>query len=427
MVTLRSSKKLVISATIVGNILEWYEFGLYAYLAPTISKLFFPPTDTELAATINILLIFAVGFISRPIGGLFFGHIGDRYGRRIAILSSITTITLPTFLIGVLPTYEKIGYWAPVLLGLMRILQGFPVGGEFPGTICYLEESASSKERGYFGSFAFFASQIGIFLTIIESYLMEHYLSLKDLLQWGWRISFLVGGLIGLIGFSLRYRLKETPLFQTLEKQEKVAKAPIHKVLKEFKMKMFYTFLIAALPLGSFYLIFVFIGVYMERYFGNARPKSLMINAVFMLLSTIFLPFIGKLSDRYGCKRMLQVSAGLTALIAFPFFYEVVHGNLWGMYILQFILVALISIHFALLPQELAGFFPTSVRFTGLAFSYNICNIIIAGSFPFLALFLINKTGNPYIPAVFLASIALMTFFALLPSRESGGELDVIE
>jgi len=230
-----SSRKLIISATTVGSILEWCEFSLYTFLGPTIAKLFFPPTDSNITSTMNILLIFGIGFISRPIGGLFFGYIGDRYGRRIALLSSIIMITFPTFMMGFLPIYAEIGYWAPVLLVALRLLQGFPVGGQFPGTMCYLAESVSPKERGFIGSFAFFGTQLGIMINILECLYIDRYVSTQQFLDWGWRVSFITSGFIGLLGFALGYILKETPLFLSLEKQEHVNKAPIVDVIKKFK------------------------------------------------------------------------------------------------------------------------------------------------------------------------------------------------
>ncbi len=403
----------------MGNILEWYEFGLYAYLAPVISRIFFSPSHTELAAIINVLLIFAIGFLSRPLGGIFFGYIGDRYGRRIAILSSIMMTTIPTFLIGLLPTYAQIGPWAAWLLVLLRLFQGFPVGGEFPGTICYLTESAPAGKRAYLGSYAFFGSQIGTLLNIVECLLMEHYLAPEQLAAWGWRLSFIIGGCIGLLGFTLRYRLTETPLFSALEKKDHVTKTPIRKALHGYKKKMVYAFFIAALPLGGYYMVFVFTGIYLEQFTHTSVSLGLVITAAYLLLSTISLPLCGKLGDRYGLKKLLMSSSIAIAILSFPFYYFAGHGLLLMTAVLGICLVLLLSLHFALISQSLSGLFPTSVRFTSLAFSYNLCNMILAGTAPFFALYAVKATHNTTSPAFVLMLLALCTFTALAFLREN--------
>src|SRR5579883_2610675 len=231
------SQRTAIIASIIGSGLEWYEFALYAYLAPVLSKVFFPPSS-DLGPFISTLLIFAIGFIARPLGGLVFGYIGDHLGRKSALFSSIVLITVPTFLVGLLPTYAQIGAWSPFLLGLMRFLQGFPAGGEFPGAMCYLIESSSPKRRGYMGSWTFFGSQLGSIFSMVEVLLMEHFLPARDLETWGWRMTFIIGGVIGLLGCFLRQRLKETPIFHEVEKHHQIALTPIRSALKTQKKNL---------------------------------------------------------------------------------------------------------------------------------------------------------------------------------------------
>ena len=418
-----SSKKLIITATTIGNILEWYEFELFLYLSPKISTLFFPKHDSDLVALINILLIFSIGCLSRPLGGIFFGYIGDRYGRRLALLSSIILITIPTFLIAFIPTYAQIGYASPILLCCLRFLQGFPLGGEFPGTMCYLMENAKPNERGFMSSFALFGALIGVTFNIIECLIMSYFLTDAQILSWGWRLSFFFGGLIGLTGLFLRFQLKETPLFETLEKKHEIIKAPLHKVLKNYKKSILYIFFIAALPLSSSYFIFIYTGIYLEQVFHLTRTEGLMINGLFLIQAITILPFIGLVSQRFGVKKILLSSAALTAILSIFLHLMAKNPHLPLILFFEFIIVILVSFHFAMICQSLSGLFPTEIRFTGLALGYNVCSGFIAGSVPFLSIVLAQKTHGIISPSIVLMSLALFTFAGIFPLKEKEGLL----
>ncbi len=421
----KNSKKLIISASITGNVIEWYEFGLFAYLTPTISKLFFPPSFSNLSSIFSVLFIFAIGFISRPLGGILFGYIGDTFGRRISLLSSVIMIIFPSFIIGLLPTYEQIGCWAPICLAFYRILQGIPVGGECPGTMCYLIECSSLKDRGFMGSFAFFGSQIGILLNIIECYILDNVLTRQQLLDWGWRCSFMIGGIIGLIGLFLRYQLKETPLFLTLEQQDHIAKAPLHKLFKECKYKMIMALFVGALPIGGFYQIFVFTSIYLEEFFRLTSNQGLLLNGAFLLVSTSILPFVGKLSSKFSIKKLFIHSALYVCALAFPFYLFVIRGYFPAAILMALLMVLCISVQFALISQAMAGLFSTSVRFTGLALSYNCSNIIFAGAFPLFSIFIVKMTGFLYAPAFSIFILALISCLTVIRLKQRGGELEV--
>jgi MHS family proline/betaine transporter-like MFS transporter len=192
----------IVLAVTFGNILEWFEIYLFVYWAPTLSGVFFD-FDSALLNLTSIFLIFGIGFIARPLGAIFFGHLGDMIGRKKSFLLSITVMTIPTFLMGFLPTYAQVGIWSPILLGILRLLQSFPAGGESPGAFCYLYENADSGNQKFMTSWGGFGNQIGTILSVVESILMEKFLPLDFLLSWGWRISFFTGGLIGLLGIYL--------------------------------------------------------------------------------------------------------------------------------------------------------------------------------------------------------------------------------
>ena len=420
---LKASKRLVISATIAGNVLEWYEFGLYAYLGPTIASLFFPPTDQGFAATVNVLMIFSIGFLSRPFGGLLFGSLGDRLGRRFALLLSIVTMSLPTFVIGFLPTFAQVGYLAPLSLCIFRLIQGIPVGGEFPGTICYLMETAGSKEKGFFSSFAFFGSQLGILFNVAECLLLETFLTKEQILDWGWRISFFTGGAIGLFGFYLRHKLRETPLFVALEKRHHVAKAPIHHVLRSQKKRILLAFLIGALPLGGFYAIFLFASIYLEQFFHLTVDQGLLLSGGLLLVSTSFLPWVGRCADKTSPKKILLFSALLTAVLTIPLTYAFQFKSFYFVLFFTLLLVLSTSASFALISQAMANLFPTTVRFTSLAMAYNLSNVFFAGVIPMVAIYYMKVYHSIHSLAWSLVFLSLVSAFAVLSLQEKNSDL----
>ena len=228
----------VILAVTFGNLLEWYEIYLYVYWSPVIAKLFFPP-EAEKINLSRTFLIFAVGFLARPLGGLFFGRLGDSIGRKKAFILSLVMMTIPTILTGFLPTYGQVGILAPVFLTCIRFLQSFPAGGELPGAICYLYECSEIHRRRYSCSWAFFGVLSGLLFSTTECFILEILLSQKDLITWGWRISFLFGGIIGLCGVLVRSRLHETPLYQEMAKHSQIVKEPIFRVLYEYRKVLF--------------------------------------------------------------------------------------------------------------------------------------------------------------------------------------------
>ncbi len=410
------SQRMAIIASTIGSGLEWYEFALFAYLAPVLAKVFFPPSS-DLASFISTLLIFAIGFIARPLGGLFFGYFGDRFGRRNALFYSIVLITAPTFFIGLLPTYAHIGWWAPLLLAILRFLQSFPAGGEFPGAMCYLVESSSSAKRGYMGSWTFFGSQLGSIFSMVETLVLEHYLPEHDFEAWGWRLSFIFGGLIGLLGCFLRFRLKETPIFEAVEAHHHVALRPIRSALKTQKKNLAMGFFFAVLPLAGYYMLFVFSPIFLQKVVGISYFHGLIINGAMLVLSTVLLPFIGILGDKYSTRFLLLATAiGVILFVPFLYFSPTI-DSLPRMLIVQAIVIILISFHFALLPRIMTELFPSSLRFTSVALSYNLSNMFVGGSAPAFALALIHYTTNAFYPALLFIAAALLTLVAVYFSK----------
>jgi MHS family proline/betaine transporter-like MFS transporter len=254
----------IILAVTIGSILEWYEIYLYVFWSPILSKLLFNHSS-DTVNLIGTFLLFAAGFLARPFGGILFGRIGDRFGRKRSLTLSIVVLAIPSFVMGVLPTYEEIGLIAPLTFGLIRLLQALPAGGELPGAFCYLYESTHIHHRRYMTSWGAVGNQLGIIISMFECYLLEQFLTPEQLISWGWRLSFIVGGVIALFGFFLRYRLNETPLYKDMERHHHVVRQPILQVIGQYKKSILMGILFCLSNSVGFYLISVLFPVYFRR------------------------------------------------------------------------------------------------------------------------------------------------------------------
>jgi MFS family permease len=411
--------KTVIFAATIGNLLEWYEIYLYVYWAPIISRLFFEngPNSSNLLQT---FLIFGVGFLGRPIGGIVLGRIGDRIGRRKILIFSILMMIFPTFMTGLLPTYESIGIAAPYLLATLRFLQSFPAGAELPGAFCYLYESHPWAIRRYKCSWAVWGYQLGILLSTIECFLLEKYLTPEDLINWGWRISFIFGGLIGFFGLCLRYQLHETPLFQEMHKHEQVVKESILQVVFKHKTRIMKGILFCALNSSAFYLISVNFPLYFGQILGIDFKDNLLITICLLILMTLPLPLFGKLADRFCNKTILVSAVSGIIILLYPLYIAIDHSSIFFTSLIIVVFCLLYTCTSALIPYIVADLFPTHDRFTCSAISFNCADALIGGFTPVAALYLLNQTNNPasfiWI-LLFGAVLSLLGYLYLHPRR----------
>jgi MHS family proline/betaine transporter-like MFS transporter len=413
----KKEKRTVILAVTIGNLLEWYEIYLYVYWAPIIAKLFFSfeSANTNLIFT---YLIFALGFLARPLGGLFFGRLGDRIGRKKAMVLSIMMMIFPTFVTGLLPTCTQVGCFAPIILAFMRILQAFPAGGELPGAFCYLYESSQPENRRYLSSFGAYGYQIGILISTIECFFLEKYLSPEDLMTWGWRASFIIGGLFGFFGLFLRYKLHETPLYQEMVQHHKLVKEPILTILLRYKERIVTGFLFCALNSCSFYLLSVNFPVYFVKILGISYSSNLIITALFLLLMTLPLPLFGKLADRYNNKKMLIISTvGMIALLP-PLVLAINYSAIYAIAIIVVIYSLLFTCTSALIPYILCDLFPTYARFTCVGVSFNLVDAVIGGFTPAIALVLLSITKNQASFCYLLFFVAILSLIGYLRMKE---------
>jgi len=414
----KKKRATVITAVMIGNILEWYEIYLFVYWAPIISKLFFPPNDGTGALT-NTFLVFALGFLSRPFGGIFFGRLGDRIGRKKALILSVLMMTVPTFVMGLLPTYHSIGGAAVWILLFMRLCQSFPAGGELPGGFCYLYESSPLNSRRFLCSWATVAYQLGILISTVECYLLEKFLSPESLISWGWRLSFFVGGLFGLFGLLLRYKLHETPLFQEMILHEKVVRDPILQVLYRYKGKILLGTLFCVLNSSAFYLLSVHLPIYFVQLFNTNYSNTLIYTIFFLLFITIPIPFFGYLGDKWNNKALLIGSTLAMIFLLYPLHYGIQTASPW----ITMSSILAYGIFFtclsALIPYIVAELSPTYVRFTCTAISFNLADSVIGGFTPVGALLLINYTHNSssFIWILLFSSLLSLIGYLLMKPR----------
>jgi MHS family proline/betaine transporter-like MFS transporter len=403
----------IIAACSIGNFLEWYDYALYGYLTSILARIFFPAAEGS-SALFNTLMVFAVGFIMRPLGSIVFGMIGDRSGRKIGLLLSILFMTLPTILMGMLPTYLQIGISAVIFLTILRVFQGIPIGGEIGGIMCYLTEIAPPGKKGFFGSWAFFGSQVGFIFSSLEIYAFEKWMPPEAFSQWGWRLSFVLGGILGVFGWYLRRRLHETPAFHYIINHHQILKNPVSTTFQNYKKQLFQTFCLSAISSGAFYMAYFFSSIFLIDILQINLPQNLLLNAGLLSLSCLCMPFFGKLGDRYGIKRLIILSSFGVILLPYFMYYFAIQGELKLALFFQIVLTLFLTLNYSLLPAFLYKIFPTQIRYTGVGFAYNLSNAILGGPAPLLSLYLIQMTGSNMTPAFYLIALGLISLIPFL-------------
>ncbi len=413
-----SHVKKVLIAGMIGNVLEWYDFVVYGYLAGIIGKLFFPSNDptTEL---IKAFAVFAVGFIARPIGATFFGFLGDKIGRRKALMISIILMAISTTAIGLLPTYYQIGILAPILLTLLKITQGLSVGGEYTTSVSFVVEHAPKSKRGLFGSIAILGAVIGILLGSASSAFITKILSEDALYSYGWRILFMTGIILGFLGYYVRRNIEETPKFKELEIRKEIDKNPILDLLKNYRGEFLKTFFLSVFQAVGFYTLFVYLAQHLIKFVHLLKSTALTINTVGMIVLAFLIPIFGYLSDKFGRKIFILLSTGLTFMFAYPLFVYISSGSVLNAQ-LGLIIFAVITAGFmAVLPTTLVEIFPTKVRNTGYSLGYNLPFAIFGGTSPLIATLLIKYTNNLASPSIYLMFAAAVAFLSGLMLKES--------
>jgi MHS family proline/betaine transporter-like MFS transporter len=406
-----------------GNILEWYDFAVFGFLAPVISSQFFP-ADDRFAGLIKVYGVFAAGYLMRPIGGMLFGHLGDRFGRKRALELSILMMALPTFLVGCLPTHAQIGTSAALLLIVLRLAQGVSVGGELIGSMSYIVETAPPGKRGLYGSWTLFTAIGGILVGSIAVTWLRSALDAEDLAAWGWRVPFLFGVTIAAVGIWLRRSLPESEAFEKASEEDDSYRSPVLRAIAEAGGRIAHLSALLALYGTSFYMLFVWMPTYYTDILDPPIPHAYMVNTVSMVLLLALLPVAGALSDRFGRRRVLLVAMSLNALLVYPLFMAVDTGQVAFALAAQLGFAVLVASIQGPMPAYMAEMFPTRIRASALGISYNVTLGLLGGTAPLVATWLISSTGDMAAPALYLVFLSAVSIVALLTLRvREGGPL----
>jgi len=414
----------IVLASVIGTTVEWYDFLIYGTAAALVfNKLFFPSFD-PLVGTLAAFGTYAVGFVARPLGGALFGHFGDRTGRKAMLTLTMLIMGAGTFLIGCLPTYDSIGVWAPILLIVLRLLQGIGIGGEWGGAVLMVIEHAPEGRRGFYGSLVQVGFPLGVALSTGTFLYMSQTMGEADFLSWGWRLPFLFSVVLIGVGLFIRLRLQETPAFAQVQR-EGVAKAPLLDVI----LRQPRTFLIAVgmkvSEVAWVYVLTVFSIVYATTKLG--LPRSLILNGILLaaLAELVTIPLFGALSDRVGRKPLYVVGAVLSAALAFPVFWLL---DTRDPTIVVLTLVVVMSLTHGLMFGPQAAYMPelfgTRTRYSGASLGCQVSAALSGGFAPIIAAGLLAWSGATWPISLYLIGLAAVTLVAVAASRETA-ELDI--
>ena len=409
-ITASSSQYKLASSVSLGGMLEIYDFLIYGLMASYIAENFFPAED-HITSLLSTFATFAIGYLTRPLGGIVFGHFGDRYGRKKTFTFSIFLMAVTTALMGCLPGWNSIGAAAPIILITLRLLQGFSLGGEIPGAITYLSESTPER-RGLVIGILFLAIMIGISLGTFVHGMLEMHLSPDDMKEWGWRVPFWVGGSLGIISYHIRKHFSESGLFEALDQTKAQASIPIVLLFKQHTRGVICGFMTIGLCGATVTIYSIYMPSYLASLLGFSREAvAWHTTLAFLMLSPLCLVF-GMLSDLINHKLILGVMAVVIATVSWPAFqyFSSPAAELNKIMLICGLLAATAS---GALPPLLISFFPTEVRYTGIATCYNIGFAIFGGIAPFTSTLLAKYSNNTSGPAIYLSLIAVISLIAL--------------
>jgi metabolite-proton symporter len=414
-----SSVRKVIVASLIGTSLEWYDFFIYGTAAALVFNQLFFPTFEPLVGTLLAFTTYAVGFIARPLGGLIFGHYGDRIGRKNVLVVTLLLMGIATFAIGLLPTYATIGVWAPILLVALRFLQGLGLGGEWGGAVLMTLESGGANRRGLNASWPQVGVPLGLLLANGILALMGALTDEPAFLSWGWRVPFLLSGLLVLVGLWIRMTISESPLFREVEESHTQAGAPIMEVLRSYPKQVL---LAIGARLGvdvAFYTFVLFITTYVATYLK--LPRNYALNAVLIAaaVQVVLIPLFGSLSDRFSRRPVYLAGAIGAAVWVFVFFILLDTGQFW-----LIVLAAVVALvfHAAMYgPQAafISEMFPTRVRYTGASMGYQLAGIIGGALAPIISVALLDRYDTSIAVSIYAVAMLLVTIICVLLAPET--------
>ena len=413
-----NSVRLVAVASFIGTTIEWYDFFLYGTAAALVFNRLFFPTFDPLMGTLAAFGTYAVGFVARPVGGIVIGHYGDKIGRKSMLVLTLVVMGVATFLIGLLPTYEQVGQWAAVGLVLLRVAQGFGVGGEWGGAVLMAVEHAPPGTRGYYGSWP----QIGVPAGLVIStavFAVFSRLPEEQFLSWGWRVPFLLSALLVVVGLMIRVRILETPAFTKVKEASREAHQPIIEVLRTYPKQVLLAMGARFGENGAFYIYSVFVLTYATQHVKMPQQVVLTAMLIGAGLELIAIPFFGAMSDRFGRRPVYLFGAIATALWAYPMFrlLDTASPPLVGLALI----VAFVFSHAAMYGPQAAFFselFGTRVRYSGASLGAQLAAVLAGGTSPFIATLLLANYGTNAL-SLYLIFMAAVTIVAVLLASET--------
>lgn len=414
----RAARRRVISSAAIGQFVEWYDFVIYAYTASVIATLFFP-TEDRVASLLATFGVYAVGFVMRPVGGMVFGHIGDRLGRRGVLGAVILLMGGATAAIGLLPTYQQIGVLAPLLLVVCRLVQGMSAGAETTGSNALVAEHSPARTRGGWVAFTYaFANLPAVFAALFVLVLTST-MHADAYSSWGWRVPFWFGGVLSLVGLYIRRRVDESPSFKAAVKADRISTNPIRTALRDHRKELGFAFALSALSGLGFYTLTGYFTTYLREAVGLGANDALISNGLAMTAAFITMPIAGVISDRVGRRKVLLIGALASAIAAVPAYQLASTGSLGTAIAGQVLLAVCLSTFFGPFGVAFLELFPTRTRFSGAALGYNAAYVAFGGTAPLIGTWLVDATGNLLAPAYYMAGLAIAVVLVTLKLPES--------
>ena len=409
----RGERRNVI-AGMTGNVLEWYDFAIYGFLAPILGKLFFP-ADDAVASLLSAFAVFAVGYATRPLGGAVFGHIGDKLGRKPALVISITAMGAATFGIGILPDYAQFGSTAAAALVVLRIIQGISVGGEYTGSIVLLAEHASPERRGRVAVWPQFGTVIGFLLGSGIGALTSTVLGDEVMHAWGWRVPFLLGAPIAIFGVVIRRHITESPV---MEQSKRSTGSPVIVALREHWRSILRVICIILVGSIGFYMIFVYVASDLTQHMHFSTARALDISTLSLLVMLAVTLPAAFLSDRFGRKPLLYFVGVGTFVLAWPLWWLMHQDGLALILAGQVGFALLFGVAFAVNTAAMIELLPREVRCSGVAIGYNLCLGLFGGTTPLVATYLVERTADDFAPVYYLMVAAVLQLAVVLRMPE---------
>lgn len=408
----------------MGNVIEWFDFGLFIFMAPILGAKFFPQESAS-TSTIEALVVFAIGFLCRPLGGIFFGYYGDTRGRAKTLRISILIITLSTLLVGLIPSYKDIGIIAPILFIILRLIQGISIGGEYSGIMIYLAESASQKNRGFITSFAASGANLGFLLATLTFILLNIFFSADSIKEWAWRLPFLFIGIPGSLIIYYRFQLSETKVYSSLKINHLLEDMPFTTAIRFAPYQLIKILGLTCMSSTFYYFFIGYIPTYLEHYMGFSLKVALILQSMALIAMLFIVPLGGMCGDYFSRKKMMIITTVAILLLIFPCFYLLQSKSLVLITLAIGIATILSSLDQGNTLTAIVENCPENVRYSGIAFSYNLGNALFGGTTPLIVTLLIENfsTTAPSYYLFFMAIVGLITATTLLSKNQSMGPI----